>query len=110
MMVNAYCKYHPDDVSLWYYSLKNVIMEEKTMNVVVNDAFDKKIKFYKKAKGWMETMDFKEFKQTLTDVSDEIIEPTDDGEWSMILLRKIRSLQINLDDIENLKNDVVAIE
>jgi hypothetical protein len=42
-------------------------------------------------------------KQTLTDVSDEIIEPTDDGEWSMILLRKIRSLQINLDDMEKLR-------
>jgi hypothetical protein len=54
-------------------NLKLMNMEEKKMNVVVNDAFDKKIKFANKAKGWMETMDFKEFKQTLTDVSDEII-------------------------------------
>jgi hypothetical protein len=91
-------------------NLKLMNMEEKKMNVVVNDAFDKKIKFANKAKGWMETMDFKEFKKTLTDVSDEIIEPTDDGEWSMILLRKIRSLQINLDDMEKLRDDVMAIE
>jgi hypothetical protein len=91
-------------------NLKLMNMEEKKMNVVVNDAFDKKIKFANKAKGWMETMDFKEFKQTLTDVSDEIIVPTDDGEWSMILLRKIRSLQINLDDMEKLRDNVMAIE
>ena len=58
----------------------------------------------------METMDFKEFKKTLADVSDELIEPTDDGEWSMILLRKIRSLQTNLDDMEKLRSDVIEIE
>jgi hypothetical protein len=91
-------------------NLKLMNMEEKKMNVVVNDAFDKKIKFANKAKGWMETMDFKEFKQTLTDVSDEIIVPTDDGEWSMILLRKIRSLQINLDDMEKLRDNEMATE
>jgi hypothetical protein len=91
-------------------NLKLMNMEEKKMNVVVNDAFDKKIKFANKAKGWMETMDFNDFKKTLTDVSDEIIEPTDDGEWSMILLRKIRSLQINLDDMEKLRDNVMAIK
>jgi hypothetical protein len=83
---------------------------EKKLNVVVNNNIDKKIKFANKAKGWMETMDFKEFKKTLADVSDELIEPTDDGEWSMILLRKIRSLQTNLDDMEKLRSDVIEIE
>ena len=78
--------------------------------MVVNNNIDKKIKFANKAKGWMETMDFKEFKKTLADVSDELIEPTDDGEWSMILLRKIRSLQTNLDDMEKLRSDVIEIE
>jgi hypothetical protein len=40
-------------------------MEEKKMNVVVNDAFDKEIASAYTAKGWMETKDFKEFKQSI---------------------------------------------
>jgi hypothetical protein len=69
-----------------------------------------KMKFVEKAKNWLDQTDFVSMNLVLDEVQEVLIEPTDDDARILKLIRKIRNMKDDINDLSILGRDADELD